>query len=325
MKRSLACAAGPAIAILCMLTAAPAAAVDVSELSDFENNPCVMALGARNKAQHVDAPDSALSDNCDRAHGDQEAAWNFLLRTWQPPGSSSYSYTPPKRLGIGVVIEALLQALLAYAVLGAPVRPVTCLLARGTRAASRPALAVGTVLALLLRLGIGSLCLALLALPFLKLLGSIVLVGLIAVAVRRQPSRPAAEQGPAATIAVIITGIINDAALSAPGLLALAMLARGGWILLAVAVLLCLPASVPQVRQARLALRRSRAATLASAILLAVSVAFIGLYDPPVVRVTGNQASIVAALVSIGFALFVLWRAGLLDQLRARRRPVSGG
>ncbi len=182
------------------------------------------------------------------------------------------------------------------------------------------------MLALLLRIGIGSLCLGLLSLPFLKLLGSVVLVVLIAAAIRRQPLRPEApEPGPYSPVAVIVAGIVNDAALSAPGLLALALVARGGWTLLVATVLLCLLASIPRVRQARLALRRSRIGTLVSAILLAVSVALIGLSDPPVVRLTGNQASIVTGLVSIGFALFVLWRAGLLDQLRARQRPVSGG
>ncbi len=310
--------------VLCLLLATPAIAVDVSELSDFENNPCVMTLAARNKAQHVDAPDSALSDNCDRAHGDPEAAWGFLLRTWQPPGSYSYSYTAPVRLGFGGVVLALLQALLVYTVLGAPVRPATRLLVRETSRPDRSRPAVETMLALLLRIGIGSLCLALLSLPFLKLLGSIVLVALIAVAVRRPP-RPAIEPGPGSAVAVIITDILNDAALAAPGLLALALVARGVWTLLAATVLLCLVASIPRVRQARLALRRSRPGTLASAILLAVSVAILGLSDPPVVRLTGNQASIVAALVSIGFTLFVLWRGGLLEQLRSLRRPVSGG
>ncbi len=60
--------------LLDLALASPARAVDVSQLSDFESDPCVMGLAERNTAQHVGAPDSALADACERAHGSIEVA-----------------------------------------------------------------------------------------------------------------------------------------------------------------------------------------------------------------------------------------------------------
>ena len=57
-----------------------ARAVDVSNLSDFESDPCVMGLAERNAAQHVGAPDSALARACERAHGSVEVAWSGVRR-----------------------------------------------------------------------------------------------------------------------------------------------------------------------------------------------------------------------------------------------------
>ncbi len=298
--------------LACVLgLAGPAAAVDVSQLSDFESNPCVVALARRNTAQHVDAPDSALSDNCDRAHGNSDVAWDFLLRTWQP----RESVAAPVRRGIADLALASLGMLLVYAVLGAPVRAITRLL--HPPADVRLRVLAEATLALLVRLAIGSMLLAMLAVPFMKLLGSVVLLVALARAVRRQPRR-AQPAAPSSAFAEIVAGVLNDAAAGAAGLLALAMVARDDWRMLPGAVLLAIFASVPSVRRGRLSLRRSKLATTATAAVLAVGVALLGLSDQLVARTAGGVMS--AAVVSAAFALVVLWRAQLSGQLRPLRR-----
>ena len=316
------------LALLCVTVTGfsrTAGAVDVSGLSDFENDPCVMAMSERNTAQHVDAPDSALSEDCDRAHGNVEVAWDILLRTWQPreiPGA----YTAPWRPNAPGLALAIVQMLLAYAVLGAPVRGITALLRPVPGAPARPRrLAAEAVLSLLARLGIGALLLAVLMLPFAKLVAALALVAAIAEAARRQPWRASAplELSPPSAPAAILAGAINDLAASAAGLLAVALIARNGWPLLGLGLVLAVVASIPAARRARRALRRNRWGTIAAIVLLAASVAVLGLSGPPVARAAGHNFAALAAVVSIVFALAALWRAGLLETWLPRRRQLS--
>jgi len=295
--------------------AGPAAAVDVSQLSDFESNPCVVALARRNAAQHVDAPDSALSDNCDRAHGNADVAWDFLLRTWQPRESVAV----PLRPGVADLAWASLEALLAYAVLGAPMRAITRMLR--PPADLRPRVLAEAGLALLVRLGIGATLLAILALPFMTLLGSVVALAALVAAVRREPNRTQ-PGAPSSALAEIVAGVANDAIVAAPGLLALTMVARGDWRALAAGVVVLGGlVSVPGVRRGRLALRRSRLATTVAAVLLAVGLALLGLADPSVAR-AGDVTS--AVIVSIAFVGVVLWRTQLGRRFYAPRQKLPG-
>lgn len=301
----------------------PAGAVDVSDLSDFESNPCVIALGERNKAQHVDAPDSALSDNCERAHGNPEVAWDFLLRTWQPRDVGT-AYAPSRLDPTGLAL-GLVETLLIYALLGAPLRIVTEMLRPaiglppGLRRAVRQ-----SALSLLLRLAVGALLLALLMLPLARLAASLPLLAALASAARRRPL-PAIEGAPAqptpSALAETIASIVNDIVTGAPGLLALALVARGSWRLLAFAVLLAVPASIPAVQDGRRALRGNIVATTALSVLLAIGIILLGLSDPLVASAMGGAAPGLTVIVSVAFACLLAWRAGLRDQLR-RRRPI---
>jgi len=150
----------------------------------------------------------------------------------------------------------------------------------------------------------------------MRLLGSVVLLPALAAAVRRQPRR-ATPAAPSSAVAEVLAGIINDAAAGVAGLLALAMVARDDWRMLAGAVLFAILVSVPSVRRIRLTLRRSKLSMAATAVLVAISIALLSLSDPSVARTAGGIAS--AAIVATAFALVVLWRAPLLSQLRPFR------
>ncbi len=322
------------LVILTAFAACPAHAVDVSDLSDFEANPCVIALGERNVAQHTDAPDSELVDACDRAHGSVEVAWDFLTRTWRPrvvplgPMASG-------PLNVGLAGLALVQMLLAYSLLGGPLRGLAALLQRraaGAVPARAPQLAVGAAICLLLRLGLGTLLLKLVALP--GALAPACVLGLLAViaAMRWAARRTLAAQPPelpalqSSAGAALIAGVVNDLSARAPGLLALALLARGNWRLLALGVLLSVAASLPGVPGALRHLRRLPWALPALGVALALSLGQLAAADPMLARLLGPASPLLAiGLPAIFAAAAAMAGAGLAERLRVRARRLSSG
>ena len=295
--------------LLCLGFATSAGAVDVSQLSDVENDPCVLALIDRNTAQHVDAPDSALADACERAHGNVEVGWDFVLRTWKPPDVSA---TAGRVAGAGALGLALLGMLLAYGVLGWPVRALAPE-ARSGRMAE-------TVLSLLLRMLLAAVFLALLTLPVLPLLAALAVAGGAAAALRRVP-RPGVARPPASVLAETVAGAVNDAAASAPAVLAVALFAGGSWGVAAFGVALALPFSLPVSVRLWRGLRRQVVPMLALGGVLAL-VAGLAALDPARPGSVSAFAAPLTTLVPLFLAAVVVWRggAGRLHGLRPRLR-----
>jgi len=289
-----------AATLFCLLLAGPAGAVDVSQLSDVENDPCVLALTARNTADHVDAPDSALADACDGAHGNISVAWEHLTRTWRPPDLSGAGYAVP--LGIGGTLLAALAVLLATFVLGTPPRAVAML--RRGRSSRWTIEAVGSVVA---RVIIGLVLLAVLTPPGAAVVAAVLVIVAVLMRVRPRPVWPASP--PARPWAEIVAGIVNDAIAAIPGLLAVALGARGlVWLLLVGALLPAAMAFSPLLRVRRPGTGIGIGVGVAAAVLAGV-VGWLGLRDP--LLAAGTVVSVIVPLLLVALVALVVWRAGI--------------
>lgn len=283
---------------------APARAVDVSQLSDFENAPCFRSLSARNAAEHADAPDSAMADACDAVHGDADAAWVRLTQLWQPrtPGAAA---APSIGTGPGWAALAFLGTVLVYGLLGAPMRAAAGLM-RFPVGRPRAVLVIGTALALVARTVAAFLAFALLGLPFATALGALVLLVLL---VRRTgsaritagvPKDDPAAPAPTRT-AVVLADLVNDGAASAAGLLGLALMAHHDVRLLVLALVLGPVASVPSLIVLRRRLRRPSPALAGLSVALAALAGVVAVSEPLLVRVFGaGPLPAIAAAVLFG-------------------------
>lgn len=301
-----------ALPVLACAAVVPARAVDVSQLSDFENAPCFRSLSQRNAAEHADAPDSAMADACDAVHGDADAAWVRLTQLWQPrtPGAAA---APSLGKGPGWAALAVVGMVLVYALLGAPMRSAAGLAGFPVR---RPqaVLVIGTALALLGRGAIALLAFALLGLPFATALGSIVLLGLL---VRRTGSARMAAGGPQddpvapapTRTAVVLADLINDGATSAAGLFGLALMAHHDVRLLVLALVLAPVVSVPSLIVLGRRLRRPSPAVAGASAALAAMAGLVAISEPLLVRVFGSEPlpAIVAAVLFGGTVLATPW------------------
>ena len=275
----------------------PARAVDVSQLSDFENDPCVIGLAERNTAQKIGAPDSALSDACERAHGSVEVGWDIILRTWKAPDVGQASATTVRR-GAPASLFALLGMLLATAALGWPIRAVL-LAAPATPVPGR--LIAEAALSLAGRLVVGTALLAVLTVRYAPWVAALLLL----VSILRRP-RLGAGPGRGSAAAEILAGASNDVAANLPYLLGVALFAQGNFALLTAGVLLAIPLSWPAVARPW---RRLRGTPVVGAALSAVAAfaAFAG------------QPQLGLPIASL-FALVVLWRGGAVGWPRAVSR-----
>jgi hypothetical protein len=300
-------------ALLAVAFCGPAHAVDVSNLSDFENDPCVLALSDRNAAQHVDAPDSALADACERAHGNIEVGWDFVLRTWKPPDVSALARPGVSPNGTSMAL-GLAGMLLVYAVLGWPVRALVTLL--GLATARRPNLVAESVLAVVGRLVIGTVLLAALTVPFARPVAALAVLWSAIAALRRRPNRPAAAtaETPASPLAVALAGGINDWAATLAGVLGLALFAQGSWAMLALGVLLVVVVSLPPVVAAWRRTRAHRAAIISAGVVLGALTGFMLVNDPKLV----GAFPAAGVIVPLMCALAVTWGGGGVAWLRAR-------
>lgn len=308
---------------LTLVPLAPAGAVDVSQLSDFEADPCVIALAERNTAQHIGAPDSALANACERAHGGVEAGWDIVLRTWRAPDARQ-AFTPA---GVPTASSAglgLLGMLLVYASMGWPVRPVVTLLGPPGAAPSilPRRLAAEAAAVLLTRLILGTALLLVLAIPFAQVFAALLLAWRLSAAIGWQPHRaaPAVVEEPPSALAETLAGTINDGAANIGGLLGLALFARGGWRLLAFGVLLAILFSLPMVMQAWRTIRAIAAARIALGTLAAAAAGIVAIHDPAVATFVAGAPALgfIAPLV---FGLVVAWRGGAVERLLPRHGP----
>ncbi len=295
--------------LLLLALAVPAGAVDVSQLSDFESDPCFIALSERNVGQHVDAPDNALAEACERAHGSVEVAWDFLTRVWLPrDAATGQAVRPAAPVGPVAVAAMLLEFLLTYVVLANPVWAVAALLRGGAGPAPRR-LAVEGALCLVLRLLLAASLLALLRLPVVAMLAAVLLVAAVAWRLRgggRAPAAPADGPAPGA-FAVVLAGLVNDAAAAAAGLLALALAARGHALLLGGGVLLSVVFAPPAVLHGLLRLRRAPIAYAAAGALFAACLGMLA--APP----GGVAVSTAVPVVCAGLVLWQAWAGGRLS------------
>ncbi len=323
MSRALCGAALLLVLAATLVLTGPAAAVDVSQLSDFEADPCVIALAQRNTAQHIGAPDSALANACERAHGGVEAGWDIVLRTWKAPDARQ-AFTPAGGQTATAAGLGLLGMLLVYAAMGWPARPIVTLLRPpGAMRPVRPRrLAAKAGAVLLTRLILGTALLLILAIPFAPVIAALLLAWRLIAAIGWRPRRaaPAAMGEPPSALAEVVAGAINDGAANIGGLLGLALFARGGWRLLAFGVLLAILFSLPVVVQAWRAMRAVAAARIALGTLAAAAVGIVAVRDPAMATLVASAPAL-AFIVPLAFGLVVTWRGGAVERLLPRQGP----
>ena len=306
-----------AFLLLGLILAQPAQAVDVSQLSAFEHDPCFVALARRNTDQHVGAPDNALADACDRTHGNIDAGWDLVQRLWKPAditaGAPSNRLLSPGWAAFGIV-----GMLLSYAALGWPLRSLVALFGSAPEGRTRRALWVEASLSLILRLAVGSIFLLALRVPFMTAFGALVL--LMRLLWTGRPIAPPPDGVPASAMALTVAGAVNDAAGTVFGLLALALFAQGNVLLVITGVAMSVPFSLAFVAQAWRRVRRRPLVAGAVSGLLAAGVTAIALRDPPLARSIAGSFPLLAAFVPLTAALVVTGRATRMRQGSAQVR-----
>jgi len=295
-----------AFLLLGLILAQPALAVDVSQLSAFEHDPCFVALAQRNTDQHVGAPDNALADACDRTHGNIEAAWDLVQRLWKP--AEITAGVPSNRLLSPVwTVFGLVGMLLSYAALGWPLRSLVTLFRSTLEGRTRGALGAEAGLSLVLRLAVASVFLLVLRVPFMTAFGALVL--LIRLLRTGRPAAPPLDSAPASalasTLALTSASVVNDAAGTVFGLLALALFAQGNVLLLVIGVAISVPFSLAVVAQAWRRVRRRPLVAGAVSGLLAAGVAVLALRDPPLAHGIAGSFPLLAVFVPLTAALVV--------------------
>lgn len=279
---------------------------------------CYEALVDKNAATPTTAPNRELGAACEAEHGDVNMAWARVIRLWgadstDVPDYDSYRAADAPMDGMAAKWLAIAGLLLAYAVLGTPMRSA----ARLTGAYPGPAkgAALDVAVCLMLRGLIVAAFVALFSIPYLAAIGGVALIGWIAFGASRAASSPAiapADVGSARALSVHLAEAINDAAGASSGLAALALLIQHDFALFAAALALALIASIGPVILARRALRATRfGATAASALLVAV-ISELLILAPPFSTWGGGLkgAGIAAPLALALLTLLAGWRAG---------------
>ena len=181
--------------------------------------------------------------------------------------------------GPAALVFAIFGMILAYAVYGVPIRAVTALISQ-----SGPGSAVGAatraVVALLLRGSVAIVILTLLSVPYAMAVGGVVIIA--ALALLRRPSHldPVRKEsevpGPKASqITVDLADYVNDVVSSAPGILAITLLARRDLRLVALGLVFAVGASAPHFITMRRGVRRSQIGFLSAAAALGAAVGSI--------------------------------------------------
>lgn len=304
--------------LLGLILASPAQAVDVSQLSAFEHDPCFVALARRNTDQHVGAPDNALADACDRTHGNIEAAWDLVQRLWKPAEITA-SAPSNRLLSPGWAVFGLVGMLLSYAALGWPLRSLVTLSRSALEGRTKGGLGAEAGLSLVFRLAVASIFLLALSVPFMTALSALVL--LVRLLRTGRPTAPLPDGAPASAMALALAGAVNDAAGTVFGLLALALFAQGSALLLVAGVAISVPFSLAFVAQNwRRVRRRPLVAGVVSG-LLAAGIAFLALRDPPLARGIVGSFPLLAAFVPLMVGLIV---TGLVTRTRQGGAQVRG-
>ena len=307
-----------AFLLLGLILTQPAQAVDVSQLSAFEHDPCFVALARRNTDQHVGAPDNALADACDRTHGTIDAAWDLVQRLWKPAEITAVA--PSNRpLSPAWAAFGFVGILLSYAALGWPVRSLVPLFGSTLEGRTRGALGAEASLSLVLRLIMASIFLLALRVPFMTAFGAFVL--LIRLLRTRRPAAPSPDGAPASAMALTLAGAVNDAAGTVFGLLTLALFAQGNALLLITGVAISVPFSLAFVAQAWRGVRRRSLVTGAVSGLLAAGTAVLALRDPPLARGIADSFPLLATVVPLTAALVV---TGLATRTRQGSAQIRG-
>ena len=304
--------------LLGLILVQPAQAVDVSQLSAFEHDPCFVALARRNTDQHVGAPDNALADACDRTHGNIDAGWDLVQRLWKPADITAGA--PSNRLlSPGLAVFGLVGMLLSYAALGWPLRSLVTLFGSTPEGRIRGALWAEAGLSLVLRLAVASIFLLVLRVPFMTAFGALVL--LIRLLWTRRPTAEPPDAAPASAVALTLAGAVNDAAGTVFGLLALALFAQGNALLVAAGVAVSVPFSLVFIAQAWRRVRRRPLIAAAVSGLVAAGVVVVALRDPPLARGIAGSFPLLTAFIPLTAALVV---TGLANRTRQGSAQVPG-
>jgi hypothetical protein len=284
----------------------------------LQTGPCYQALVDKNAANPTTAPNRELGSACEAEHGDVEKAWARVIRLWGSdstdiPDYDSYRRAdapveggPPKWLAIAGL-------LLAYGVLGTPMRSAASLMGSAGRRSSGAAIDV--VASLILRAAVAAVLIALFSLPYLAALGGVALTAWILATLRRvaPKSPPAIPEATPGALSRHLAEAINDAGGALAGLAALALFVQHDLILLAVGLALAVVVSAAPVIRARRVLRGSLFGMPAAAALLAAGIGELMIATAPFSGWVGTLAGVtIAAPVALAaLTLAVSWRLGV--------------
>jgi hypothetical protein len=259
---------GAIAAIACWLAfACIARAENASPFLDVDAEACAKLY---DKNLHVGPPDEDMLAACEALNRRTVLGQRFS--------------GGPGALGLTPVGAALI-----YVVLGAPIRSVAALLGRPGKA-STAIFSLEAALALLLRVAVGFVVLAILSLPFAVAGGCLLMLVAAVVSLRETRSALSEEEvdAPSSIVSLMLADAINDVYASAAGILGLALLARRDPWWLALGVALALPASVPAIIAARRRLRREPTIRLATTTVLAALFGGTAFVDPDLSSYSGS-------------------------------------
>jgi hypothetical protein len=313
-----------AAAMSCSL-ACHAKSTGVGEDNALQSGPCYQALVDRNAAQPTTAPNRELASACETEHGDVEKAWERVLRLWGSDGAALPDYDSYRPADAPTASSSpkwltFVGILLAYAVFGTPMRSAARLMGVGSGTASGAA--VELLASLIFRGVIGLALLWAFGIPYVTILGGVLLVVLILRSLqtpRASLASPAPDKAPRSPggVSIFAANVINDVAGGAIGLLCLALAAQHDLILLGAGLALAIVASTPPVILARRRLRGHPLALKIFSALLAAAIGAFALFDPPIAAAIGG-ATVPGLLVPLALAAAALgvgwrsWGASLL-------------
>jgi hypothetical protein len=313
------------VVVLLLSASAEAKTPGVGDDPTLQSGPCYDALVDKNAYNPTTAPNRELGAACEAEHGDIEKAWARVIRLWGSDSTDIPDYDSYQRVeaplgGAAPLWLAAAGLLLAYAVLGTPMRSAARLM--GAYPGPAKGATVDVLVSLMLRALILAALIALFSVPLIAALVGAALIVWIAFRLgvapaKTQPSEDRQTGGFSAHLAEAI----NDATGAAVGLATLALFVRHSVSLFGVALALALVASAGSVIAARRALRATRLAATAGAALLAAALGEALLLAPPFSDWVGGLtgARFLAPLLLAALTLAAGWRAGALpaQSLRA--------
>lgn len=278
----------------------PTGAVDVSHLSDIEQDPCFQQAHQRALDHQLGVIESQIVDACIDAHGNPTEAIALLTEraktpSWLPPASGRMSAT-------GVLLAVLAELAVLSVLLGVDI-------GYASRALGLPLPSAPMSIALLVaRLGVALLMTGLVALPGLDI---VLCIGLLIFAVRicrwHAPTLPAefTPDDPSGQVANSLSMIVTDLLGNSAITFGIAVASRGSLIVATAGVLVAALAARLLHRRLGALLQRRPIVTRAAGAAVATIAGLAALADPAL-SILASTSMLVLAMVPLCCAGAVL-------------------